>query len=68
LEFISGRMKVELGTGSTVTLFIRELGRAVQGGFRIEAIVTNQASSALAKELRILLTTFDETLVLEYPL
>jgi ribose 5-phosphate isomerase A len=65
LEFISDGMKVGLGTGSTATLFIRELGRAVQGGLRIEAIATSQASSALAKELGIPLTNFDETLALD---
>jgi ribose 5-phosphate isomerase A len=65
LAFISDGMKVGLGTGSTATLFIRELGRAVQGGLRIEAIATSRASSALAKELGIPLTNFDETLALD---
>ncbi len=65
VEFISDGMKVGLGTGSTATLFIHELGKAVQSGLRIEAIATSDASSALAKELGIPLTTFDDTLVLD---
>jgi ribose 5-phosphate isomerase A len=65
VEFISNGMKVGLGTGSTATLFIRELGKAVQGGLRIEAITTSDASSELARELGIPLTNFDETLMLD---
>jgi ribose 5-phosphate isomerase A len=65
LEFISDGMKVGLGTGSTATLFIRGLGKAVQGGLRIEAIATSHASSALARELGIPLTNFDDTLELD---
>jgi ribose 5-phosphate isomerase A len=65
VEFISNGMKVGLGTGTTATLFIRELGKAVQGGLRIEAITTSDASSELARELGIPLTNFDETLVLD---
>ena len=65
VEFISDGMKVGLGTGSTATLFIHELGKAVQGGLRIEAIATSDPSSALAKELGIPLTNFDDTLILD---
>jgi ribose 5-phosphate isomerase A len=65
MEFISNGMKVGLGTGSTATLFIRELGKAVQGGLRIAAITTSDASSELARELGIPLTNFDETPVLD---
>jgi ribose 5-phosphate isomerase A len=65
VEFISDGMKVGLGTGSTATLFIRELGKAVQGGLRIEAIATSDASSTLAKDLGIPLTNFDDTLLLD---
>ena len=65
VEFISNGMKVGLGTGTTADLFIRELGKAVQGGLRIEAIATSDASATLAKELGIPLTNFDHTLVLD---
>jgi ribose 5-phosphate isomerase A len=65
VEFIADGMKVGLGTGSTATLFIRELGKAVQGGLRIEAIATSDASAALAAQLGIPLTNFDEAPVLD---
>ncbi len=63
--FIQDGMDVGLGTGSTATLFIRELGKAVAGGLRIRAIATSEASAALARELGIPLTTFDQTPVLD---
>ena len=63
--FISDGMKVGLGTGSTATLFIRELGKAVQAGLRIKAIATSDGSSTLAKELGIPLTNFDDTPLLD---
>ncbi len=62
---ISSGMKVGLGTGSTATLFIRELGQAVRNGLRIEAIATSDESAALAKELGIPLTNFEDTPVLD---
>ncbi len=65
VEFISDGMSVGLGTGTTATLFIRELGKAVGGGLRIQAIATSDASAALAQELGIPLTTFEDTPVLD---
>ncbi|MBB6144367.1 ribose 5-phosphate isomerase A [Silvibacterium bohemicum] len=65
VEFISDGMKVGLGTGTTTTLFIHELGKAVQSGLRIEAIATSDASATLAKELGIPLTNFNDTPVLD---
>jgi ribose 5-phosphate isomerase A len=65
VEFISDGMNVGLGTGSTATLFIRELGKAVQGGLRIQAIATSDASATLARELGIPLTNFEDTPVLD---
>ncbi len=65
VELISDGMKVGLGTGSTATFFIRELGKAVQAGLRVEAIATSKASAALAKELGIPLTDFEATSVLD---
>ena len=65
VEFVSDGMNVGLGTGSTATLFIRELGKAVAGGLRIRAIATSDASRVLAQELGIPLTNFDETPVLD---
>jgi ribose 5-phosphate isomerase A len=65
VELVSDGMRVGLGTGSTATLFIHELGKAMQGGLRIEAIATSDKSSALAKEVGIPLTNFDDTPVLD---
>lgn len=65
VEFISDGMNVGLGTGSTATLFIRELGKAVQGGLRIQAIATSDASRELALQLGIPMTTFQDTPVLD---
>jgi ribose 5-phosphate isomerase A len=65
VELVSDGMKVGLGTGSTAAPFIHELGKAVQGGLRIEAIATSDESAALAKEVGIPLTNFDDTPVLD---
>ncbi len=65
VEFISDGMNVGLGTGSTATLFIRELGKAVAGGLRIQGIATSDASRDLALQLGIPITNFDETPVLD---
>lgn len=65
VEFISHGMNVGLGTGTTATMFIRELGKAVQGGLRIQAIASSDASAALAQQLGIPLTNFNDTPVLD---
>ncbi len=65
VEFISDGMNVGLGTGTTATLFIRELGKAVADGLRIQAIATSDASAALARGLGIPLTSFEDTPVLD---
>ncbi len=60
VEFVKDGMAVGLGTGTTATLFIRELGKAVAAGLQIRAIASSDASHALAGELGIPLTTFDD--------
>ena len=66
VEFIEDGMSVGLGTGSTATLFIRELGRRVRTeNLRIRAVATSDASRALARELGIPITNFSETPVLD---
>lgn len=65
VDFIEDGMAVGLGTGSTATLFIKELGRRVAGGLRIRAIATSEASRTLAEQLRIPITNFMETPVLD---
>jgi ribose 5-phosphate isomerase A len=59
VEEIQDGMIVGLGTGSTASHFIRELGLRVQkDGIRILAIPTSEASRKLAIESGIILTTF----------
>lgn len=65
VELIEDGMAVGLGTGSTATLFIRELGKRVGDGLRIKAIATSDASRTLAQQLGIPITTFAETPVLD---
>ena len=65
VEFIEDGMAVGLGTGTTATMFIQELGKRVAGGLRIRAIATSDASRALAEQLGIPITNFAETPVLD---
>jgi ribose 5-phosphate isomerase A len=51
-------MVVGLGTGSTATHFIRELGARVRAGLKILGIPTSDASKELAREVGIPLTNF----------
>jgi ribose 5-phosphate isomerase A len=66
LEFIHDGMTVGLGTGSTATLFIKELGaRVQQTGLKVCGIASSDASAKLATELGIPLTSFAETPTLD---
>jgi ribose 5-phosphate isomerase A len=65
MDFISDGMSVGLGTGTTATPFIEQLGKAVKGGLQIKAIATSEASAKLARKLGIALTNFAETPVLD---
>jgi ribose 5-phosphate isomerase A len=52
VEFVEPGMAVGLGTGSTATLFIRELGKRVQKEkLRIRCVASSDASHDLAKSL-----------------
>ena len=51
VEFVSDGMAVGLGTGTTATMFIRELGTRVQQGLRIRCVASSDASHALAASL-----------------
>ena len=57
LEEIRDGMIVGLGTGSTASHFIRELGKA---RLKVKGIPTSEASSRLAQEVGVPLTTFQE--------
>lgn len=58
LEEVRDGMTVGLGTGSTASLFIRELGARVRGGMKIFGIPTSEESRQLAEMVGIQLTTF----------
>jgi len=60
LDEIHGNMIVGLGTGSTASHFIRELGIRVRGGLRVIGIPTSEASRALAEEVGVPLTSLKE--------
>src|SRR6266571_8955452 len=57
LDEIRDGMIVGLGTGSTASHFIRELGKAQ---IKVKGIPTSEASTQLAKEVGVPLTTFQE--------
>ncbi|HEX2065365.1 MAG TPA: ribose-5-phosphate isomerase RpiA [Candidatus Thermoplasmatota archaeon] len=59
-ELVEDGMVVGLGTGSTVRHTLEALGGRVRGGLRIVGIPTSKASEALARALRIPLSTLDE--------
>lgn len=66
VEFVEDGMAVGLGTGSTATLFIRELARRVAAErLNLRCIATSDASDQLARELGLTMTTFAQTPVLD---
>jgi ribose 5-phosphate isomerase A len=60
LDEIRDHMIVGLGTGSTASHFIRELGKRVQDGLHVLGIPTSEASRILAGEAGVSLTTLKE--------
>ena len=61
VDFIEDGMAVGLGTGTTATLFIQQLGLRVAQGLRVRCIASSQASHDLAAALSIPMTTFAST-------
>jgi ribose 5-phosphate isomerase A len=57
LSEIRDGMVVGLGTGSTASIFIRELGKA---GVKVLGIPTSEESGRLAEEVGLKLTTFND--------
>ncbi len=51
VEFVEDGMRVGLGTGTTATMFIRELGAKVQAGLKIRCVASSDASAKLASSL-----------------
>jgi ribose 5-phosphate isomerase A len=60
-EFVKDGMVVGLGTGTTATLFIRELAARVQlGGLKIRCVASSDASHELAESLGMSVATLTE--------
>ncbi|GAC1424394.1 MAG: ribose-5-phosphate isomerase RpiA [Acidobacteriaceae bacterium] len=61
VEFVEDGMAVGLGTGSTATLFIRELGARVKAeGLRIRCVASSEASHQLGLSLGMDVVTLGE--------
>lgn len=60
VRHIEDGMIVGLGTGSTVEYFLRELGKQVKNGLKIQGIPTSVHTKRIAKEENIPLTTIEE--------
>ena len=60
VEYVRDGMNVGLGTGSTTTHAIRELGERVKAGLRIVGVPTSERTARLALDLGIPLTTLEE--------
>ncbi|MEP3232827.1 MAG: ribose-5-phosphate isomerase RpiA [Hyphomicrobiales bacterium] len=61
MEWIKPGMKLGLGTGSTANELVYLIGAAVADGLDIVCVPTSEATTKLAKEHNIPLTTLDET-------
>lgn len=60
LDFVQDGMSLGLGSGTTSTIFIKQLGERVKQGLRVQGIATSGASQRLAESLSIPITTFDQ--------
>jgi ribose 5-phosphate isomerase A len=60
LDFVQDGMSLGLGSGTTSTIFIKQLGERVKQGLRVQGIATSEASQRLAESLSIPITTFDQ--------
>ncbi len=64
-ELVKDGMTIGLGTGSTASFFIDELGRRCQNGLKISAIATSQQSTRQAQKLGIPLISPEEVSFLD---
>jgi ribose 5-phosphate isomerase A len=61
VTFVADGMRVGLGTGTTATMFIRELAAKVKAeGLKIRCVASSDASHKLAAELGLAITTLDQ--------
>jgi ribose 5-phosphate isomerase A len=65
LDAVKDGMIVGLGTGSTASHFIRELGVRVKDSLRVSGIPTSEASHQLALEVGVPLMTLRESVVID---
>jgi ribose 5-phosphate isomerase A len=59
-EFVEDGMAVGLGTGTTATLFIRDLGERVRQGLKIRCVASSDASHKLGLSLGMDVVTLQE--------
>jgi ribose 5-phosphate isomerase A len=60
VEFVKDGMAVGLGTGTTATMFIRELGERVRQGLKIRCVASSEASHNLGLSLGMDVVTLNE--------
>lgn len=60
IKHVKDGMLIGIGTGSTVSYFIEELGRLVSGGLRITGVPTSKNTDAEARKRSIPITTSPE--------
>jgi len=60
VEFVEDGMAVGLGTGTTATMFIRELGERVRQGLKIRCVASSEASHNLGLSLGMDVVTLNE--------
>jgi ribose 5-phosphate isomerase A len=60
LDFVSGGMKLGLGSGSTAEVFIELLGARVRGGLKLLCVPTSERTARMARELGIALANLDD--------
>jgi len=65
LDWVRPGMRLGLGTGSTARHFVDLLGERVRAGLDIVGVPTSEATRRQAEQLRIPLTTLDETPALD---
>jgi len=59
-EFVRDGMKLGLGSGTTSHFFVRELGRHVAGGLRVQCTTTSRATTDVAREVGIAILDANE--------
>ncbi|HZY62213.1 MAG TPA: ribose-5-phosphate isomerase RpiA [Edaphobacter sp.] len=60
LDFVQDGMSLGLGSGTTSSIFIQQLGERVRQGLKVRGIATSNASQQLAESLSIPITNFEQ--------